>query len=179
MGGLCDGVLWVLSPPHPLLSSPVLLPQSIKNLILHSEATFEGHGVRDKRQQLLDLKEPNTTWEEMGGTFPSTSVSRTHPHQCCTLRGASLGDQEQSEDKEVSPSGLALRTGAVSRSNVLSPVPWEMFASEVLRDPNETKQLHTVIMGLSLAVLAHVEGWTYSRGLTLSLPCRKGSGGSA
>lgn len=61
----------------------------------------------------------------------------------------------------------------------MSPVPWEMFASEVLRDPNETKQLHTVIMGLSLTVLANVEGWTYSRGLTLSLPCRKGGGGSA
>lgn len=36
LGGLSDGVLWILSPPHPLLSSPVLLPQSIKNLILHS-----------------------------------------------------------------------------------------------------------------------------------------------
>lgn len=75
-------------------------------------------------------------------------------------QGASLGDQEQSEDKEVFPNGLAVRTCAESHSNVLSPVPWEMFASEVLRDPNETKQLHTVIMGLSLAVLAHVEGWT-------------------
>lgn len=68
-----------------------------------------------------------------------------------------------------------LRIGAVS----LSPVLWEMFASEVLRDPNKTKQLHVVITGLFLAVLAHAEGWTYSRGPTLSLPCRKGGSGSA
>lgn len=86
LGSVSDGVLWVLSPPHPLLLSSVLLPQSLKYLTLHSEATFEGHSVRNKRQQLLGLKEHSTTWEEISGAFPSTSVSRTHPRQCCTLR---------------------------------------------------------------------------------------------
>lgn len=48
-----------------------------------------------------------------------------------------------------------------------------MFASEVLGDPNKTKQLHAVITGLFLAVLAHAEGWTYSRGPTLRCPAGK------